>query len=242
MNDSRSDDFSTTNWSLVLAVMDTAPERAFDALGRLCSRYWFPVYGFIRQHGNDVHQAEDLTQGFFEFAIEHRLMQRAQPDKGRFRNFILAALTNYLHNQHARATAAKRGGKCQIVPLDEACAERLLAAEPAPAASPGAAFDRRWAVTLIRRAFAHLQAEFAGRGRAAVHDALIPHLTDEPTRSDYDRIAAGLAMTSGALEVAYHRLRRRFGELLRSEVAYTVADPAEVDAELRYLLSLLADE
>ena len=104
MNHAGSEGFATTNWSLVLALMDTAPARAFDASERLCSRYWFPVYAFIRRHGNDVHQAEDLTQGFFEFAIEHRLLQRAQREKGRFRNFILTSLTNFLHNQHERAT------------------------------------------------------------------------------------------------------------------------------------------
>jgi RNA polymerase sigma-70 factor (ECF subfamily) len=241
MNHSKSDGFATTNWSLVLAVMDTAPALAFDALERLCARYWFPVYAFIRRYGNDVHQAEDLTQGFFEFAIEHRLLQRAQHDKGRFRNFILSSLNNYLHNHHDRATAAKRGGRHQIVPLDETNAEEILACEPVSVGTPEDSFDRRWAVTLIRRVMDNLRAEFAGRGREVVYDALLPYLSGELLPGDCDRIAAGLAMETGALRVALHRFRRRFGELLRSEVAYTVAAPDEVDEEIRYLLSVLAD-
>ena len=237
MKESRSEGFDTTNWSLVLAVMDSAPGRSFDALERLCSRYWFPVYASIRRHGNDVHQAEDLTQGFFEFVIEHGLLQRAQRDRGRFRSFILSSLNNFLHNQHDRATAAKRGGKHRIVPLDDTDAEQILASEPP---QTGDSFDRRWAVTLIRRVTENLRAEFAGRGRAAVYDALAPHLSGEPSRGDYERIAGSLAMETGTVRVALHRLRHRFGELLRSEVAYTVANPDEVEEEIRYLLSVMA--
>jgi RNA polymerase sigma-70 factor (ECF subfamily) len=232
--------FSTTNWSLVLEVLDTAPGRALGALERLCARYWFPVYAFIRRRGNDVHLAEDLTQGFFEFAIERRLLGRAQPERGRFRNFLLTSLDNFLHNQHDRATAAKRGGRHQIVPLDEA--EEILARQPAGGAAPGDSFDRHWALTLVRHVMEHLHAEFTGRGRAAVCDALQPYLTGEPAAGDYARIAAGLGMEPGALKVALHRMRQRFGELLRREVAYTVADPADVEDEIRHLLAVLAHD
>jgi len=242
MKHSKSEGFATTNWSLVLAVMDTAPARASDAMERLCSRYWFPVYASIRRLGNGVHQAEDLTQGFFEFAIEHRLLQRAQQDRGRFRSFILTSLNNFLHNHHDRATAAKRGGRCVIVPFDDANAEEILASEPAQTGAPGDSFDRRWAVTLIRRVMENLQAEFAKRGRPAVYQALQPYLSGEPSPGDHDRIAASLGMETGTLRVVLHRFRHRFGELLRSEVAYTVADPAEVEEEIRYLLSVLAGE
>ena len=242
MNHSQSAGFATTNWSLVLAVMDTTPARASDAMERLCSRYWFPVYASIRRLGNDVHRAEDLTQGFFEFAIQHRLLQRAQRDRGRFRSFILTSLNNFLHDQHDRATAAKRGGRCVIVSLDNADAENILASEPLQTGAPGDSFDRRWAVTLIRRVMENLQAEFASRGRKDVYQALQPYLSGEPSPGDHERIAASLAMETGTLRVTLHRLRRRFGELLRSEVAYTVVDPAEVEEEIRYLLSVLAGE
>jgi DNA-directed RNA polymerase specialized sigma24 family protein len=241
MNHSNSDRFTTTNWSLVLAAMETAPTRATDAMERLCSRYWFPVYAAIRRAGNDAHHADDLTQGFFEFAIESRLLQRARQDKGRFRNFILTSLNNFLHNHHDRATAVKRGGGYQIVPFDEADAETILASEPALNGTPQGSFDRRWALTLIRRVMENLQADYAKRGRSAAHDSLLPHLTNNPSAADCQRLAADLDMEVATLRVALHRFRRRFGELLRSEVAHTVATPDEVEEEIRYLLSILAD-
>lgn len=241
MNHSNPARFTTTNWSLVIAAMETAPIRATDAMERLCSRYWFPVYAAIRRAGNDVHHAEDLTQGFFEFAIESRLLQRARQDKGRFRNFILTSLNNFLHNHHDRTTAVKRGGRYQIVPFDEAGAEMILASEPAANGTSQDSFDRRWAVTLIRRVMENLQADHAKRGRRIVHDSLLPYLTNNPSPAGFQQLAADLEMEAGALRVALHRFRRRFGELLRSEVAHTVATPDEVEEEIRYLLSILAD-
>jgi RNA polymerase sigma-70 factor (ECF subfamily) len=233
-------DFTTTHWSLVLAVMDTAPARAFDALEKLCARYWFPIYACIRRNGHDAHQAEDLTQGFFQFVIERQMLGRAQRDRGRFRNFMLASLTHFLHNQHDRVSAAKRGGTHIIVSLDETHAEEILAREPPFSGPPEQSFERRWAVTLIRRVMENLRAEHAARDRLTVFEALQPHLTGEPAPGEYERLAAQLAMETGALKVALHRLRRRFGELLRQEVAYTVARPDEVEAEIRHLLTVLA--
>jgi RNA polymerase sigma-70 factor (ECF subfamily) len=233
-------DFTTTHWSLVLAVMDTAPARAFDALEKLCARYWFPIYAFIRRHGHDAHQSEDLTQSFFQFVIERQMLHRAQRDKGRFRNFILASLANFLHNHHDHVSAAKRGGAHVIVSLDEEHAEEILAQEPKDSASPDQSFERRWAVTLIRRVMENLRAEHAERGRQAVFAALQPHLTGEPAPGEYERLGALLDLETGALKVALHRLRRRFGELLRKEVAYTVVRPDEVEEEIRHLLGVLA--
>lgn len=168
------------------------------------------------------------------------MLHRAQRDKGRFRNFILAALANFLHNHHDRDSAAKRGGSHVIISLDEAHAEVILAQEPENAGTPDYSFERRWAVTIIRRVLENLRAEHAKRGRLAVFDALQPHLTSEPAPGDYERLAAQLAMETGALKVALHRLRRRFGELLRKEVAHTVARPDEVEEEIRHLLTVLA--
>ena len=242
MNHSKSDGFATTNWSLVLAVMDTAPGRSFDALERLCTRYWFPVYASIRRHGNDVHQAEDLTQGFFEFVIEHGLLQRAQRDRGRFRNFILTSLNNFLHNHHDRATAAKRGGKHQIVPLDDVNAEQILASEPAQTGARG----------FVRPPLGrHPHPASHGkpprrvrrtRARRPFMMRCCPICPANPRRATMTGSPRVSAMETGTLRVALHRFRHRFGELLRSEVAYTVADPDEVEEEIRYLLSVLADE
>lgn len=238
----RNPDFTTTQWSEVLAVRDTAPSRASDALERLCSRYWFPIYAFIRRQGNTAHQAEDLTQGFFQFVLERQVLHRANREKGRFRNFILASLANFLHNQHDHAAAAKRGGNHTLISLDEERAEEILAREPESFGSPDQAFERGWAVTMIRRVFENLRAEQAERGRLEVFEALHPHLTGEPAAGDYERLGASLKMETGALKVALHRLRRRFGELLRKEVAYTVAGPEEVEAEIRHLLAALTHE
>ena len=177
----------------MLAVMDTAPARAFEALEKLCARYWFPIYAFIRRNGHDAHQAEDLTQSFFQFIIERQTLHRAQRDRGRFRNFILASLANFLHNHHDHVSAAKRGGAHVIVSLDEKNAEEILAHEPENSGTPDQLFERRWAVTLVRRVMENLRAEHAARDRQAVFEALQPHLTGEPAPGDYARLAAQLA-------------------------------------------------
>lgn len=220
--------------------MDTSSTRAFDALEKLCARYWFPIYAFIRRNGHDAHQAEDLTQSFFQFLIERQMLHRARRERGRFRNFILTALANFLHNHRDHVSAAKRGGTHVTVSFDEAHGEETFAQEPHNSATADWSFERGWAVTLIRRVMETLRAEHASRGRAPVFEALQPHLTGEPAPGDYERLAAQLAMETGALKVALHRLRRRFGELLRKEVAYTVATPDEVEDEIRHLLSVLA--
>ena len=239
MNHNRADSFNTTNWSLVLASADDAPDRARIAMERLCSRYWFPVYAHVRRLGNEVQQAEDLTQGFFEYVIERQVFQRARQERGRLRSFILGSLRHYLHNQHNRESALKRGGRHTIIPLDESTAECLYSKEPP--AGFGDSFDRQWAITLIRRVMETLRDEYANRGRAAVHDVLLPHLTCGVSADYRELMASRLDMDPATLRVVLHRFRHRFGELLRREVAYTVADPDDVEEEIRYLLSVLAD-
>jgi RNA polymerase sigma-70 factor (ECF subfamily) len=219
--------------------MDTAPDRASEAMERLCARDWFPVYAYVRRRGNEVHQAEDLTQGFFEYVIERQVFQRARQDRGRLRSFILGSLKHYLHNHHDREMAMKRGGRHRIVPLDETIAESLYACEPPNAV--GDSFDRQWAATLIRRVMETLHDDYARRGRAAVHDALVPYLTCGLAAEDRGNLAARLNMDPATLKVEFHRFRHRFGELLRREVAYTVAEPDDAEEEIRYLLTVLAD-
>ena len=236
----RNPDFTTTQWSLVLGAMDTAPARAAAALERLCARYWFPIYAFIRRQGHDVHQAEDLTQSFFQFGLERRVFHQADREKGRFRNFIVASLANFLNNHRDHVAAIKRGGNRVIVSWDESLAEEIFARESQSSGAPDQTFDRAWAATLIRRVLENLRAEHADRGRLAIFEALQPHLTGEPAAEDYSRLAVSLGMETGALKVALHRLRRRFGELLRKEVAHTVARPEDVAEEIRHLLAVLA--
>lgn len=239
-NQGRNPDFMTTQWSLVLGAMDTAPACASAALERLCARYWFPIYAFIRRLGHPAHQAEDLTQSFFQFVLERRVFHQADREKGRFRNFILVSLANFLHNHHDHAAAAKRGGNRSFVSWDESLAEEILAREPQSFGAPEQSFDRSWAVAIIQRVFAILRAEHTDRGRLAVFEALQPHLTGEPAAEDYRRLAATIGMEAGAAKVALHRLRRRFGELLRKEVAHTVSHPEDVAEEIQHLLAVLA--
>ena len=239
-NQGRNPDFTTTQWSLVLGAMDTAPARASAALERLCARYWFPIYAFIRRQGHDVHLAEDLTQSFFQFVLERQVFHQADRDKGRFRNFILASLANFLNNHRDHAAAAKRGGNHVLISWEDAEAEEILAREPQSFGAPDKSFERAWAVTIIRRVLENLRAEHADRGRLVIFEALQPHLTGEPAAEDYARLAATLGMETGALKVALHRLRRRFGELLRKEVAHTVSRPEDVAEEIRHLLAVLA--
>jgi len=233
--------FSTTNWSAVLAAAQSDSATSRLALERLCSRYWYPVYAFVRQRGYDAHAAEDLTQSFFHFVLEHQALHRADRTKGRFRTFVLTALTNFLHNERDKHQAHKRGGRHQIVSLDELEAESIYALEADRTGQPEMQFERRWAVTLVREVLQQLHREHDERGKGAAFIALQPWLTGEPTGADYDRLAAQLSMEPGAVKVALHRLRRRFGELLRNEVAHTVTCPEEVEAEIRHLLFTLAE-
>lgn len=233
--------FPTTQWSVVLEASARDPRQASAALEKLCGRYWFPVYAHIRQQGQDPHTAEDLTQGFFQFILERNTFDRAVPERGRFRSFLLASLTNYLRNEHDRRRTLKRGGGCKLVSLDELRAEELYRLEPTDHQPPEKRFERRWAIILVRRTIEQLRSEFEQRGQAALFSALQPALTGETDNGAHDRLAQQLGMTPGAVKVSLHRARRRFGELLRHEVAHTVSRPDEVEVEMRHLLAAIAD-
>lgn len=234
-------DFSTTEWSVVLDLMHTNPQRAAAALQKLCSRYWYPVYAFVRQNGCGIHESEDLTQGFFHFVLARGTFQAVSPDKGRFRSFLLSVLVNFLHNERDKAKALKRGGAHEIISLDQALAESTYANESAHHSTPDKAFERRWAAVLVERVLDQLRQEHEQRSRAALFLGLQPFLTGEPEAADYDRVARQLGMEPGAVKVALHRARRRFGELLRREVAHTVSRPEDVEPEIRQLLAAIAE-
>ena len=233
--------FSTTNWSVVLAAVHADPAKATAALERLCGRYWYPVYAFVRQRGHDVHDAEDLTQGFFHFVLERQALQRADQQKGRFRTFVLTTLTNFLHNERDKAQTQKRGGRQQIVSLDEEFAEAVYALEARNGETPETLFERRWTAMLIRRVLEELRREYDGREKGELFAGLQPFLTGEPAGADYDRLAQQLGLEAGTVKVALHRARRRFGELLRSEVAHTVESPEEVESEIRHLMAVMVE-
>ena len=234
-------DFSTTNWSVILQVGRTDVARAAAALEWLCRKYWHPIYVFIRRRGSNHHEAEDSTQAFFAYLLEKETMKSVDRRKGKFRSFLLASLTNFLLNEHDRRQTLKRGGNRQIISLDEMAAEKLYSQEPIEHFSPEKLFERRWAITIIEQVLTRLKNEYTAAGKADVFVKLEPGLTGEVMPGLYADWSAALNMSEGAVKVALHRLRRRFGELLRSEVAYTVADPAEVAEEIRYLLAAISN-
>jgi DNA-directed RNA polymerase specialized sigma24 family protein len=232
--------FPTTPWSVVLNAGRTDSPGVAHALDRLCRLYWYPLYAYLRRNGVAVHDAEDLTQGFFAHLFEKNALQSIGQEKGKFRSFLLAACTNFLRDQRDKAGALKRGGAHTFIPLDVLTAEELYAKEIACPADPQKLFERRWAYTLINAAIARLQGEYEASGNHALFEKLEPYLTREMEGNFYAREAPGLGLSEGAVRVALHRLRRRFGVLLRSEVAYTVSSEEEIEDELRQLLAAVA--
>jgi DNA-directed RNA polymerase specialized sigma24 family protein len=232
--------FPDTSWGLVLVAGHRADARARDAFAALCTRYWMPIYAALRRQGHGVTDAEDLTQGFFLELIDGDAVSRAEPGRGRFRSFLLGALVRFLADDRERERALKRGGDRIFVPFDNAAAEAELPADD-EGVSLQLKFDRRWARALVANALARVAAEHAARGESDVFTALQSTLSggDAPA---YAALATRLGRNEGAIKTAVHRLRRRFRDVLRQEVAQTVAAPAEVDDELTYLRDVLAAE
>ncbi len=230
--------FLTTRWSLVLAAGDRGHPDGAAALATLCERYWYPVYVFARRRGRDADEAQDLVQGFFSHLLERGTLGSADPDRGRFRSFLLGAFKYYLSDVAVRAAAQKRGGGVSLQSLDLDDAESRYRLEADPAASPDRLFARRWALELLAHARRRLDAELAAASNPERSRRLARFLTSSGG-ARYREVAAELGMTESAVKVAVHRLRRRFGALLREEVAETVEDEARIDDELRFLLSCL---
>lgn len=237
----RKEVFSTTNWSVVLGASGQDTEKAASALQRLCKVYWYPIYAFIRRRGSDSHEAEDFTQAFFEHLLEKQVLKKVEQEKGRFRSFLLAALTNFLNNEWDKRQTLKRGGKHQIISLDETTAENLYRHETSSDLTPERLFDRRWALLLVEKVMFALREEYNAANNTALLGKLEPLLTHEVTPGIYSEIASGLEMNEGAVKVALHRLRRRFGELLRREVGQTVADEASLEEEIRHLFAAISE-
>lgn len=230
--------FTTTHWSVVLAARAPSPE-ADRSLQMLCRAYWPPLYTFIRQRGHAEHDAQDLTQEFIARLLAKDFLANVSPQKGRFRSYLLAALKNFLTDEYHRATAAKRGGGAPMIPLASDLEEQFLGAEPATHTTPETDFERCWARALLERAVARLREEWTDAGRAAKFERLKSYLEAEPENGEYAAVARDLKMSSGAVSVAVHRLRARFVELVRREIAHTVATPEEIDDELRHLATVL---
>lgn len=236
-----SDRFRTTSWSLVLCARNRATPESQQALSRLCEAYWGPLYSYVRRQGYGVDDARDLTQGYFCVLLEKDYLDDVDPRAGRFRWFLLASLKHFLSNERDRERAKKRGGGQVRISLDTDLAETQHRQAFADELTAETLFERRWARTVIERTKGRLGEEFAEKGKRRQFELLRGQLTGDEANLPRDATAKELEMSDGAVRVAIHRMRRRFGELLRDEVAQTVADPAEVDDELRHLLRTVAE-
>jgi RNA polymerase sigma factor (sigma-70 family) len=225
----------------VVAAGDPAAPDAREALATLCNAYWYPIYAYIRRQGHTPEQAQDLTQEFFAYLLERDLIAKADPERGRFRAFLRGVCANHLANQNDRAHARKRGGGRHVLSIDASDAEDRYAREPAHELTPERIFDRTWALTLLGLVVDKLRREYDDAGGSATFEALRGVLTGGRESDTYATIAARLGTSEGAVRVAVHRLRRRYGVLLRREIAATLNDPAEVDDEIRSLFAALQE-
>ena len=232
--------FHTTHWTEVLAAgAENAPE-AGEALARLCQTYWLPVYAFVRKRGHSPDRAKDLTQGFFGTFLEKNSVAKAVRERGRFRSFLMTSVENYLRNAHEREHAQKRGGGRPLVSLDDLNAEGRYLAEAADELDPAREFELRWALTILQRVMHRLREEYMEGGRGDLFDALQAHLWGDAESVPYPQMAERFRLTVANVKTTAHRLRRRYRELLREEIAQTVAQPGEIDEEIRCLMRIVS--
>jgi RNA polymerase sigma-70 factor (ECF subfamily) len=232
--------FGETAWSMVLAAGGTSEPRAKEALAELCRIYWPPIYGYLRRRGYDRDDAQDMTQSFFQHILQDETLRRASRDRGRFRSFLLGALSRCLADEQAQLRALKRGGGVQFLSLDEFEAEELHHQSIAIELTPDESLDARWAGLLLERALGQVRAEFSAEGKADSFEVLFPFLSGEKPEVSYDQVAQRLGVGLGAVKTLIHRLRRQFATAVRREIMQTVSAPHEVDDELRRLRSVFA--
>jgi RNA polymerase sigma factor (sigma-70 family) len=232
--------FSTTHWSVVLAAGAPGSGDSREAMERLCRTYWFPLYTYLRRRGYDTYGAEDCTQAFFAALLQRHALHRADPQQGRFRSFLLSSLNHFLADERDRAGAQKRGGGRPIVSLDVGDAETRYQIEPAHDLTPEKLFEKSWALTVLGNAMAKLKAEFAG-SKEQLFETLKPYLPAGKGPTSYKDVAARLGMTEATVKVTVYRLRQRYRQLVREEIAQTVSTPEQVDEEIRDLFASLAD-
>jgi RNA polymerase sigma factor (sigma-70 family) len=233
--------FATTHWSVILAAGNSGTPDSNAALERLCQTYWPPLYAYLRRFGYAPEEAEDLTQDFFAHFLEGNCFNRADPRRGRFRSFLLTCLQNYTRDLHDGRTATKRGGQTRVLSLDQERAERGYAAEPVEQVTPERVFEKRWATTLLENVLDHLGAEFTRSGKREFFDQLKCFVWGEQGTTPVRQIATEFGVSESAVRVTVHRLRQRFRELLRLEIAHTVTESAEIDEEIRYLAQVLRE-
>jgi RNA polymerase sigma factor (sigma-70 family) len=231
--------FATTHWSVVLTAGEGGGLVAQEALEALCRTYWYPLYTYVRRAGRGAEEARDLTQEFFARFLSRNSVSLANPARGRFRTFLLTAFKNFLANEWKKENRLKRGGDQQPLFLDAREGEERFAAELPDTASPEVVYERQWAGALLERVLQLLGQECSANGRTAQFEQLKTSLWGENCGVTQAEIASRLGMSEGAFKVAAHRLRARYRELLRAEIAHTVASPAEIDEELRHLIQVI---
>jgi len=231
--------FATTRWTVVLQAGGPTSEGSAWALEQLCRTYWYPLYSFARRSGVPPHDAEDLTQSFFAHLLEKDVIARADRERGRFRSFLLGAFKNFHANDRARLAATKRGGGRSIISFDEMQAESRYQHEPQNDLSPEKLYEQKWAASLLEQVMQTLRTEYSTLGKGLLFDVLRTVIWGGRQDGGYEALAGQVGLTEGAFKVAVHRMRSRYKECLRQEVAQTVATPGEVDDELRHLLSAL---
>ena len=229
--------FATTHWSVVLHAGRVESPQAGEALERLCRTYWYPLYAYVRRKGYGPNDAQDLTQEFFARLLRGNFLNTVEQRKGRFRSFLVASLEHFLVKEWVRINRQKRGGGQTILSLDEEGAENRYALEPADKLSAQKLYERRWAMTLLDQAMKRLGEECRQNGKTELFEKVKNLLSGDAQDECYRELAAGLAMSDGAFRVAVHRLRQRYGILLREEIALTVATQEEVDEEVRCLFA-----
>jgi RNA polymerase sigma-70 factor (ECF subfamily) len=224
---------------VLTASRQTSPQ-ATEALEKLCRAYWYPLYAYVRRQGYGPNDAQDLTQGFFTRLLQKNYLAQADRQKGRFRSFLLATLKHFLSDERDKAKAQKRGGGQALISLDEQTAENRYRVEPPDVMSAEKLFERRWALTLLEQARARLREEYVAVGKTEFYDELKILETGEKSMVTYAELAVRLGTTESAIKSAVPRLRRRYAELVREEVAHTVNSPSEIDEEIRYLIAVIS--
>jgi RNA polymerase sigma-70 factor (ECF subfamily) len=232
--------FTTTHWSVVLAAQGSTPA-AQAALDKLCRTYWRPIYGFVRRQGVAPEEAKDLTQGFFALLLERRDLNKVRQEKGRLRSYLLTSLKHFLIDERNRAMAIKRGKGQGLIPLDAVSERERIGFEPSETLAADQIYERRWAISLLDQVLARLGDEYRADGPASagLFDRLQRPLSDEPDPPSPADIAREFGMTESAVRQASYRLRQRYRQLLREEIAHTVMFPADIDDELHHLVAVL---
>jgi len=230
--------FNTTHWSVVLEAQGESPT-ARAALEKLCRTYWRPIYGFVRRQGVGSEEAKDLTQGFFALLLERRDFDAVRKEKGRLRSYLLTSVKHFLTNEHNRTLAIKRGAGQQLIPLDDLAERERIGFKASDALPADQIYERRWALSVLDQVLARLGDEYREAGNINLFDQLQKSLTDEPDRNTPADMAKEFGMSESAVRQASYRLRQRYRQVLREEIAHTVMAAGDIDDELRHLVAVL---